>query len=66
MPVLPLKVAGMRSEIVFFNKGGSMNRMTCGLAVAALGCAIVAGVPAEAQELQQKLAAAKQAAAQSQ
>jgi len=43
-----------------------MNRMTCGLAVAALGCAIVTGVPAEAQELQQKLAAAKQAAAQSQ
>ena len=43
-----------------------MNRMTFGLAVAVLGCAIVAGVPAEAQELQQKLAAAKQAAAQSQ
>ena len=43
-----------------------MNRIACGLAVAALGCAIVTGVPAEAQELQQKLAAAKQAAAQSQ
>jgi hypothetical protein len=43
-----------------------MNRMRCGLAVAALGCAIIVGIPAEAQELQEKLAASKQAAAQNQ
>jgi len=43
-----------------------MNRIRCGLAVAALGCALLGDMPAQAQELQQKLAAAKQAAAQNQ
>ena len=42
-----------------------MKRMVTGCAVAALGLAVAAG-SAEAQDLQQKVAAAKQAAAQNQ
>ena len=43
-----------------------MKRIATGCALSALACALGAGQPAEAQDLQQKLAAAKQSAAQNQ